>query len=233
MVLYESRYNGTNHALGTSGFLYRSNKVMFDHATTSLWSTLHGEPVVGPLVGKGIKLQRRSVVTTTWGEWRKRHPQTTVLSLETGHSRDYGEGVAYKDYFATDTVMFGVPQLDKRLPNKREIVALRTDEPNSAVAVDTEYLKKNRIYPLKVANDSVVIITTPKGESRVYESKEISFKSWDGQTNLVDSKGAQWTLTESALQKNSSKEKLARYPSHQSFWFGWQAQFPQSKLIYK
>ena len=233
MVLYESRYNGTNHTLGTSGFLYRSNKVMYDRETTSLWSTLHGEPVVGPLVGKGIKLKRRSVVTTTWGEWKKRHPKTTVLSLDTGHRRDYGEGVAYNSYFSTDEVMFNVPKLDKRLPNKREVVALRTDAPGSAVAVDTEYLKKNRIYPLKVASDNVVIITTPKGESRVYESKGITFKKWDGKAGLVDANGTRWTLTEGSLQKNGSEEKLTRYPSHQSFWFGWHAQFPKSRLIHK
>ena len=205
---------------------------MYDRATSSLWSTLHGEPVVGPLVGKGIKLKRRSVVTTTWGEWKKRHPKTTVLSLKTGHRRDYGEGVAYQSYFATDEVMFSVPKLDKRLPNKREVVALRTDKPSSAVAVDTEFLKKNRIYSLKVERDSVVIITTPAGESRVYETKGQVFKKWDGQKELVDSKGAGWTLTESSLQKNGSDESLARYPSHQSFWFGWQAQFPESRLIH-
>ena len=145
MVLYETRHKGVSHALGTSGFLYRSNKLMYDRETSSLWSTLHGTPVIGPLVGKGISLKRRSVVTTTWSEWKKRHPQTTVLSLDTGHRRDYGEGVAYQDYFSTDEVMFSVPQLDHRLPNKREVVALRSGGPDTAVAVDTEFLKKNRI----------------------------------------------------------------------------------------
>ena len=115
MVLYETRHKGVSHALGTSGFLYRSNKLMYDRETSSLWSTLHGTPVIGPLVGKGISLKRRSVVTTTWSEWKKRHPQTTVLSLDTGHRRDYGEGVAYQDYFSTDEVMFSVPQLDLSL----------------------------------------------------------------------------------------------------------------------
>jgi len=91
---------------------------MYDHGTKSFWSTLHGEPVVGPLVGKGIKLNRRYLVTTTWGEWKKRHPDTTVLSLQTGHRRNYGEGVAYHNYFATDQLMFTVPKIDTRSPSR-------------------------------------------------------------------------------------------------------------------
>ena len=231
MVLYETQQNGTNHELGTSGFLYRSNKLMYDKATSSLWSTLHGEPVVGPLVGKGIALERRSVVTTTWGDWKKRHPKTTVLSLETGHQRDYAEGAAYKSYFATDEIMFKVPQLDKRLPNKREVVALRNKESNSAVAIDTEFLKKNRLYTTKVGSDEVLVVTTPKGESRVYQTSGQVFKEWDGWQTLQDKDGQTWTLTEDFLTPAKSDKKLPRYPSHQSFWFGWQAQYPKTRLI--
>ena len=68
MILYETEVNGTNHEMGTSGFLYRSNKLMYDAATQSLWSTLLGKPVIGPLVDQGIEFKWRSVVTTTWGE---------------------------------------------------------------------------------------------------------------------------------------------------------------------
>ena len=185
MVLYETQQNGVAHELGTSGFLYRSNKLMYDKATQSLWSTLSGEPVVGPLVGKGIALDRRSVVTTTWGDWKKRHPKTTVLSLKTGYERDYAEGAAYKSYFATDEIMFKVPKVDKRLPNKREVVALRNKEPDSAVAIDTEFLKKNPLFTTKVGSDDVLIVTTRKGESRVYQTSGQVFKDWDGWQKLA------------------------------------------------
>ena len=59
MILYRSAFAGVHHELGTSGFLYRSNKLMYDHATMSLWSTFAGEPAVGPLVGRGIELEPR------------------------------------------------------------------------------------------------------------------------------------------------------------------------------
>ena len=204
---------------------------MYDKKTSSLWSTLQGEPVVGPLVGQGIKLKRRSVVTSTWGAWRKRHPSTKVLSLETGHKRNYDEGAAYNSYFATDKLMFEVPNPDTRLPNKREVVALRTDAPGSAVAVDTEFLKLNPVYHLEVADDQVVILTNPVGESRVFDTGKVRFKSWDGEKTAIDGQGRQWSLTEKALTLEGGGDQLRRYPSHQSFWFGWQAQFPKTRLV--
>ena len=86
-------------------------------------------PVIGSLVGSGLQLTRRSMVTTTWGEWRARHPETTVLSLETGQQRDYSEGAAYRDYFSTDQLMFQVQARDDRLDNKDEVVVMLFDDP--------------------------------------------------------------------------------------------------------
>jgi len=231
VVLYETRLKGISHALGTSGFLYRSNKLMYDKKTSSLWSTLHGTPVIGKLVGQDIKLKRRSVVTTTWGEWKKRHPKTTVLSLRTGHRRDYSEGNAYRSYFATDKLMFKVPKLDKRLPNKREVVALRTQDGENPIALDTEFLKKNPVYSIKHGEVPLVILTTRRGESRVYEAGQTTFKSWESLQSVIDKEGTPWQVREGALVTTDGKTSLKRYPSHQSFWFGWKAQFPDTKLI--
>ena len=44
MIIYKTTHRGENHELGTSGFLYRSNKLMYDKKTQSLWSTLRGNP---------------------------------------------------------------------------------------------------------------------------------------------------------------------------------------------
>ncbi len=182
-------------------------------------------------MGKGIQLKRRSVVTTTWGEWKNLHPSTKVLSLNTGHDRDYGEGVAYKNYFNNDALMFTVPGRDKRLPNKREVMAFRTDDGNVPTAIDTRFLKKNRLYQLQVGNDNVAVITSPAGASRAYLVGKVVLKKQISQVELVDTNGNLWKLTESGLAKKGSDEVLKRYPSHQSFWFGWHAQFPNTRLI--
>ena len=95
------RLDGPPLVFGSSGLLYRSNKLMYDEATLSLWSSLTGEPVVGPLVGRDIALPILPLTVTTWGDWRTRHPETSVLALKTGYSRDYTPGAAYGKYFAS------------------------------------------------------------------------------------------------------------------------------------
>jgi len=64
--------------------------------------------VVGPLVDSGLTMTPYSAVTTTWREWKRGHPDTTVLSIDTGFRRNYAEGEAYRNYFATDQLMFQV-----------------------------------------------------------------------------------------------------------------------------
>lgn len=231
MILYEANTGGVHHELGTSGFLYRSNKLMYDHATKSMWSTLTGTPVLGPLAGKGIELKTLHVVTSTWGEWRKRHPGTTVLSLDTGHQRDYGEGVAYRDYFGSDQLMFTVPRLDTRLRNKDEVLALRSaDKPGEQLAIAAAFLAANRVYHDRIGVQSFVVLTDASGANRVYVSAERQFDSWDGEATVRDRAGRDWKLTEEALT-GPGGVRLRRLPGHRAFWFGWYAAFPATRLV--
>ena len=231
MIAYYANHEGTHYELGTSGFLYRSNKLMYDHKTKSMWSTLKGEPVVGPLVGKGIKLKRTFIVTTTWGEWRKKHPKTKVLSLDTGHKRDYGEGVAYNDYFSSHRLMFPIVDRleDKRLKNKEEVFAMRFDQHlGKEFAVSASYMKKNRLHTDQIADIKFIILADPSGACRAYQitNQQFTYKN----EKLLDSNQQEWQITESALI-SPNDIKLKRLPSHRAFWFAWHATFPKTKLV--
>ena len=230
MIFYRTTIKGVHHVLGTSGFLYRSNKLMYDHATESLWSTLTGTPVVGPLVGRGLELEPLSVVTTTWGEWRRLHPGTSVLSLETGFQRDYGEGVAYREYFATDRLMFTVPRLDSRLANKAEVLAVRV--PGAAaerLAISVEFLLRHPVYHDRIGTEEFVVLTDRSGANRAYASGKRRFTGWDG-TSAVDSEGRRWLVTEASLRASDGLT-LRRLPAHRAFWFGWYSAFPTTRLV--
>ena len=228
MILYDATVDGVHYELGTSGFLYRSNKLMYDHATKSLWSALTGEPVVGSLVGKGIELKTLYVVTTTWKAWKTRHPDTRVLSLDTGYERNYGEGVAYYEYFATDQLMFNVPKLDKRLANKAEVLALRYS--NEPLAIAAGFLASRRVYHDRTGNTDFVVLTDASGANRVYEAPDVRFTSWDGKGTARDSQGNNWKVAEDQLTGPDGKA-LKRLAAHRSFWFGWYSQFPQTRLV--
>lgn len=230
MILFDATHDGATHELGTSGLLYRSNKLMYDSATESLWSALDGEPVVGPLVGKGIVLDVLPVVTTTWGEWRGSQPHTTVLSLETGHVRDYSEGAAYRDYFATDALMFPVPGNDTRLANKAEVFVVRSgkagDPPRAYAA---ELLARERVRHDANADGDFVIVTDASGANRGYASGDVVLRAEESGA-LVGEDGSRWTVTEDALVSEAGA-RLPRLPAHRAFWFGWHAQFPETVLV--
>ena len=86
-VIYRGRVSGERRVFGVSGLLYRNNLLMYDHETESLWSQLQGEAISGPM--RGRKLEALAFRQTHLGDWVSAHPETTVVTPETGYRRDY------------------------------------------------------------------------------------------------------------------------------------------------
>lgn len=213
-ILYKGRVDNQTFTFGSSGLLYRSNKLMYDHLTESLWSELQGVPVAGKLVDRGIKLEVLPIVTTTWGEWRRRHPETTVLSRETGYQRDYNIG-PYKQYFEGKELMFPVPVLNDALQPKDFVFALRAG--GAMKAYPLNLLVKKKILKDRVGEKHVVIIAESEGESvRAYQCDA-----------AVDST---WKVSEESIASPDGQQECHRLPGHLAFWFGWYAQFPDTPL---
>lgn len=239
VIPYKSTVGSTLRTFGTSGLLYRSNKLMFDRETMSLWSTLDGRPVIGALAGQPLTLEAHPVVTTTWGEWRTQHPSTTVLSIDTGYDRDYGEGVAYRDYFSTDRLMFRVPRPDTRLKNKDEILGILVPAiggGRQAFAFSVSYLSTRRIHHETVEGRRLVVLTSPEGANRVYEAGDLTIRAWVDAQTVRDSVGRPWTVTEEALipREPATAAPPSTHPrvtAFRAFWFGWHAQFPETGLV--
>jgi hypothetical protein len=106
----------------TSGLLIRSNKVMYDLRTYSVFDTFLGHAVTGPLAKKGLKLKQASVITTDWGTWRKAHPETTVLVEELALGRDFD----FRNTRDADGPIFPVGDVDPRLPVHEDIIGVIT-----------------------------------------------------------------------------------------------------------
>jgi hypothetical protein len=233
VIPFESVAGGRTFRLGTSGLLYRSNKLMFDEESRSLWSTFEGVPVVGPLVGSGVALRPRPAVTTTWKEWKAAHPESTVLSLDTGYRRDYSEGAAYRDYLASDQLMFQVSKTDARLANKAEVVVMRISDGAAQVpvALDTRLLRRRPVYSFTAANQRFLVVTTSGGANRVYRTM-VDFPDQRVGPVLVDAANQAWRVGEDALVKQGdSSARAPRVDAQRAFWFGWYAQFPQTLLF--
>lgn len=85
----EVRGSEANLVLRTSGLLSRSNKVMYELNSKSVFDTFLGVALTGPLHDAGVILNQVAVVTTTWGEWKAAHPNTTIIAQDGGRGLEY------------------------------------------------------------------------------------------------------------------------------------------------
>lgn len=94
---YRRRLGDRVLEFGVSGKLYKSDLVMYDRQTESIWPQFAGEAVAGKLTGE--KLEPLAASTVSWRDWRGAHPNGWVLSRDTGHDRPYGTNpmVGYDD----------------------------------------------------------------------------------------------------------------------------------------
>ena len=218
-ILFETKVDGRRKpfVFGSSGFLYRSNKLMFDRETLSLWNQFTGQPVVGPLADSAISLEQRPVVITRWLDWRRTNPETTVLSLQTGHRRDYGSGVVYSDYFASRKLMFPTNVDETRHRQKDYVFGLRLF--GGAKAWPLVAFAKTPVINDTLAGQPVVLIGDPGGRSvRAYERGAESFAPQGKGLRAKD--GTLWQITEDALIA-PDRRSLGRLAGQISYWFAW------------
>jgi hypothetical protein len=240
-IAYDGRAsNGETYTFGSSGFLYRSNKLMYDHQTRTLWNQLTGEPVLGELAGSGVKLDLLSVVVTSWEAWLAQHPDTKVLDIDTGYERPYELGAAYGRYFADDETMFPVWQRSDLLETKDRIYALHLEGIPKAYPVDL--LVEEQVVNDTVGETNIVLIAArgditvrssqsynAGGEVRAYDRGGETFRLGPDADTVIDSAGRSWEVTEEALV-GPDGEMAPRVNGHLAYWFGWYAFFPNTLL---
>ncbi len=232
--MYSTEINGKTTEFGTSGMLYRSNKLMYDRATETLWHQFRGEPVVGPLAGSGIRLEILPNVLTTWGEWLAEHPDTTVISNDTGvypaeyYRPEWDMGSIYFSYRADPGIMFPVAGIDESLPIKEQVFGLVFGKVARAYARPA--LMQAKVLNDMVGSQEVVIVAVPGGGIRAFDRQGLQFEAApEGQ--LLDSNGQLWAVDEDVLLNvNDQSLTLPRLPSRDAYWFGWQSFYPNTEL---
>lgn len=236
-ILYSTRTPvGGARSFGTSGLLYRSNKLMFDRVSYSLWSNLTGEPVVGRLAGGAIQLEALPMTLISWEEWRSRHPDTLVLDLD-ALERDYGRRFGF-DYRvgaadrARRGVSFPVWLESDRLERDTEIYALRLA--GAVKAYPIERVRQVGVVNDRLGGESIALVADREsGAVRAFRRDELRLRHSVEAEVLVDQNGRRWRVEESFLRPVDplpAVDPLERLPGHRAFWFGWYAFFPQTEV---
>lgn len=156
--------------LRTTGLLRRSNKLMYDVQTESLFDQFGGRAVSGPLGRAGVVLQRLPITVATWGAWRSAHPGTTVTPEEIG-GRAYGpDPLEGRD---GDGPIFPVGNIDPRLDPRVVVLGARTPA-GVALAFPVDEARRTLRDGEGVELDGVVVRLRSGGLHAFFEGRELA-----------------------------------------------------------
>jgi len=230
-IAFDRVIDGITYCFGVSGMLYNSDLVMYDQQTESWWSQALGTALVGDMAGTELNII--PITMTSWGSWKNLHPDTKVLSRETGYSRPYGEN-PYSGYEESGNIWFPVSNVDDRLFAKDIVTGLTID--GNSKAYPHEELVKTVIVNDELGGQSIVVIWNPDLEdasifSRVINGQVLNFE-YDNinKTMLDDETGSNWSLAGMATAGQMAGKQLSQIPAFRSFWFAWVAFYPETEL---
>jgi hypothetical protein len=226
--VFERIINGNEVEFGTSGKLYNSNLLMYDRWTESYWSQALGTAVTGELTGMQLKTIPFDVIT--WGDWKKLHPDTLVLTTDTGHLRSYATD-PYGDYYTDPRIIFPVEYSDDRILPKEIILGFHEDGIYKAY-------KQNDVEFKKIINDdigdtSLMLVSLFSQNSRAFDrtlnGEILEFEFVDDK--ILDTKTkSEWNYDGVAISGPLEGNKLIRMSIEPGFWFEWVAFHPQTEV---
>ncbi|MCU4750732.1 DUF3179 domain-containing protein [Halobacteria archaeon AArc-curdl1] len=213
---------------GVSGTLVNSNLVMYDREGDSRWPQMLATAIDGPL--EGASLEEVPVHWSTWGQWKSTHPETQVLTTDTGYARDYNSDPygAYNPaggYYREDSpTMFTPLSTDERLLNKRMVLGARPAD--GALAFDLERLADEGVLSSASVTDReetyLAVYDDRIGAGHLYRSDSDTYE-YDGDTGTV--------VTADATAYEPDELPLESVYAFDAMWFAWAGFYPSTALI--
>lgn len=128
-IAFDREINGKTYDFGVSGLLYNSDVLLYDRQTESLWSQLEYKAISGPMKGK--ELEMLNTANTIWKNWKDLHPETLVLSRNTGYNRDYSQS-PYPDYQNSSAIYFPVTETSDEFHPKEMVIGVELNSSSKA-----------------------------------------------------------------------------------------------------
>lgn len=229
-IVYDRCLRGETLSFGNTSALYESDLVMVDRTSGSYWWQVGGRAIVGPLTGSA--LSPLSSTVSTWSDWVAQHPDTLVLTRDTGFDRPY-ERDSFGDYEAyLDSGQFPFPvsaaSRDPRLPSSALVVGVSVGD------VTRAYPVVDLVVPINDRlGDVAIVVVTVDGGAAVYEAAvggQVLEFELSGDGALVDQTGSIWTPDGTAVAGPFAGAKLVPVPTRTTFWFAFVGAFPGAEL---
>lgn len=166
-VTFERTIGGKAVEFGVSGKLWKSNLLMYNRSEPeSLWSQVLGKAVKGPHTGTELAVVPSD--TVRYGDWKNAHPNTLVLSRDTGAFRVYGTD-PYGDYYTNRDVSFGATFDDTRLHPKEYVLGVEHNDQFKAYVYDAIPVGTTTDT---FAGETVTLTKSESGEVRITTNGE-------------------------------------------------------------
>ncbi|MGI9018030.1 MAG: DUF3179 domain-containing protein [Euzebya sp.] len=245
-LAFDPTVQGQTLDFGTSGRLWRSNLVMYDRQTQSLWSQFTGEAVVGGLLGQ--TLERLPIGLVSWADYRQAHPDGDVLSRDTGYDREYGSN-PYSGYDDSSSPFLYRGPTDDSLPQLARVLAFGGEQDPAVIPL--EVLQRRRVVATQIDGRPAVALWTP-GVSSALDTRQIAdgqdvgatglfdpevdgeilqfSAAEDSQTFTDDQTGSTWDILGRAIAGELQGRRLTRLTSDDTFWFVQFAFRPETRI---
>jgi hypothetical protein len=168
-VAFDAAIGGEKKTFGVSGLLYNSDVLLYDRQTESLWSQIMMEAVAGPM--KGEELQMVPTMNTSFGEWKRKYPETLVLTENTGFQRDYSSN-PYPGYGASARLYFEVEEQDARFHPKETVIGIEVNGEFKAYPFsELEKLKNGKLED-SFLGEELLVTFRPDSRSATITNKQ-------------------------------------------------------------
>ena len=246
-VVFERQRQGQPFELGVSGLLRKSDMVMYDRTTETLWQQLDGLAIIGDLAGERLTFLPSFLVS--FDDFRQAFPDGVVLSRDTGHNRRYGQNpyIGYDTIGGADPFLFQ-GEIDRRLPATERVAAVTIGDVNMAypfsqlvdlgVVHDTVGDREIVVFHLPGTSSALGAILIAEAEDvgatnvfdRYLNDQKLTFTRQDGR--FIDAEtGTTWNIIGQGLAGPLAGEQLNPIIHANHFWFAWAA-FKPDTLIY-
>ena len=250
-IRYNLNLNGKSVRLAFFG-LYNGAVALCDQETESVFLQASGRYITGPLLGK--ELATEPLLDTTWGEWKRLHPDTLIMSPDSEYSSHYRSKGAMvqrgNTHFGMAPFEASMTRADKRLPFFDKVLGVSLP-PRASSEKETGPVMR-RAYPIKVVTEAGGVVNDMLGSapvavfldpatisacavSRQLDGATLTFearKTAEGKIAFYDKEtGTRWSIEGTGEEGPRAGKSLERLDAHLSQWYGWFAYYPETSIF--
>lgn len=244
-LTFDRRVDGEALRFGVSGLLRKSDLVMWDDATTTLWQQITGEAVVGELAGTQLDIISTAIVS--YGDAKESFPDALSLATDTGFGINYGAN-PYEAYSSSNQPFLFDDDPDPRFPALSRVVGVSVDGVDKAYPFElisekgavNDLLGDTPIAVLWGGETADALDSSTVADGQAIGSGIAFDRTVGGQTLTLSTSGedlftdaetsSTWNLLGQAVDGPLAGEQMDTVSHRNEFWFAWASFFPDGDV---